>query len=168
MIRERVAKAAMKRFSIKNVIIAVLAVLGIVFLALAIDLGNVICKRDASVNTSVEKREVRFYKDGDNWYADIPQHTQQQNQMVAGADALLDTVADGRGKVSVVLSADIATPDEWQMHLHIVEHDKYGATYRVRTAGQPSSRLIWLCNVTHTVFGGEHPTDIYIHSIKAE
>ncbi|MBQ9430124.1 MAG: hypothetical protein IJU44_01085 [Kiritimatiellae bacterium] len=158
----------MKRFSIKNVIIAVLAVLGIVFLALAIDLGNVICKRDASVNTSVEKREVRFYKDGDNWYADIPQHTQQQNQMVAGADALLDTVADGRGKVSVVLSADIATPDEWQMHLHIVEHDKYGATYRVRTAGQPSSRLIWLCNVTHTVFGGEHPTDIYIHSIKAE
>ena len=49
--------------------------------------------------------------------------------------------------------------------LMIVEHDKYGATYRVKAKNRSGFRLAWLCNVAHTVFGGEHPTDIYIHSI---
>ncbi len=123
-------------------------------------------RRDTGIDTSVEKREVRFYKDGGNWYADVPQHTQAQNQMVAGADLLLDYVACGGNGVSVVLSADIPSPGEWLMHLHIVEHDRFGATYSVRDAGQEPTRLIWLCNVMHTVFGGEHPEDIYIHSIS--
>ena len=123
-------------------------------------------RRDTGIDTSVRNREVRFYRDGGNWYADVPQHTQAQNQMVAGADLLLDSVAGGGNSVSVVLSADVASPGEWQMHLHIVEHDMYGATYRVHVAGRKSTRLIWLCNVMHTVFGGEHPEDIYIHSIR--
>ena len=64
--------------------------------------------------------------------------------------------------------SDIPNPDEWKLHLHIVEHDKFGATYKVKAAGQDGTQLAWLCNVMHTVFGGEHPTDIYIHSITAK
>ncbi|MBR1920481.1 MAG: hypothetical protein IJ829_00600 [Kiritimatiellae bacterium] len=134
----------------------------------AVGLGLVLCRRDARVDTSVVQKEIRFYKESGRWYADVPQHTQAQNQMVAGADALLDALADGRGRVAVVLSADVADPGDWRMWLHIVEHDRYGATYRVTVAGEPATRLIWLCNVMHTVFGGEHPTDVYVHSISVE
>lgn len=28
--------------------------------------------------------------------------------------------------------------------------------------------LVWLCNQTEKFVGGEHPVDIYIHSILAE
>ena len=74
----------------------------------------------------------------------------------------------GADEVFVVLSSDIPNPDEWKLHLHIVEHDKFGATYKVKAAGQEGVQIAWLCNVMHTVFGGEHPTDIYIHSISTK
>lgn len=41
-----------------------------------------------NTNTRVERKELRFYKDGDGWYADVAGHTQAQNRMVAGADRL--------------------------------------------------------------------------------
>ena len=105
---------------------------------------------------------------GTEWFADVPQHTKAENQMVAGADTLLEEVSDGADEVFVVLSSDIPNPDEWKLHLHIVEHDKFGATYKVKAAGQEGVQIAWLCNVMHTVFGGEHPTDIYIHSISTK
>ena len=36
-----------------------------------------------------------------------------------------------------------------------------------RNKGFLLPRPAWLCNVTHTVFGGEHPRTIYIHSVAA-
>ena len=39
---------------------------------------------------------------------------------------------------------------------------------RAKAAEQEGVQIAWLCNVMHTVFGGEHPTDIYIHSITAK
>ena len=124
--------------------------------------------RTAGVDTSTERKSLRFYRSGTEWFADVPQHTKAENQMVAGADTLLDQVSNGADEVFVVLSSDIPNPGEWKLHLHLVEHDKYGATYKVKAAGQDGTQLAWLCNVTHTVFGGEHPTDIYIHSITAK
>ncbi|MBR4258727.1 MAG: hypothetical protein IKQ17_06845 [Kiritimatiellae bacterium] len=124
--------------------------------------------RTAGVDTSTERKSLRFYRSGTEWFADVPQHTKAENQMVAGADTLLDRVSNGADEVFVVLSSDIPNPGEWKLHLHIVEHDKYGATYRVKAAGRDGTQLAWLCNVMHTVFGGEHPTDIYIHSITAK
>ena len=124
--------------------------------------------RTAGVDTSTERKSLRFYRSGAKWFADVPQHTKAENQMVAGADTLLEEVSGGAGEVFVVLSSDIPNPGEWKLHLHIVEHDKYGATYRVKAAGRDGTQLAWLCNVMHTVFGGEHPTDIYIHSSTAK
>ena len=144
------------------------AVLIGVFVGVAAALCMTLSCRDTSVDTSGVRKEVRFYKELDSWYADVPQHTQAENRTVAGADALLDDVAGGRSKVSVVVSPDVEDPGAWNMHLHLVEHDRIGATYKVTTAGDSSTRMAWLCNVMHTVFGGEHPTDIYGHSIKVE
>ena len=124
--------------------------------------------RTEGAYTSTVRKELRFYRSGTEWFADVPQHTKAENQMVAGADTLLDEVSGGADEVKVVLSSDVENPGEWKLHLHLVEHDRYGATYKVTAAGQSGSQLSWLCNVMHTVFGGEHPTDIYIHTISAK
>jgi len=127
-----------------------------------------ICRpRATGFNTSFEKKTLRFYRDGTEWFADVPQHGKAENRMVAGADKLLEDISGGKGEVFAVFSADVGNPDEWKLHLHLVEHDKFGATYSVKVAGKAVLRAAWLCNVTHTVCGGEHPTDIYVHSISA-
>ena len=147
--------------------IAVCAVVGTVVIG-ALLACCFLRSRTTGVDTSTVRKEIRFYRSGTEWFADVPQHTKAENQMVAGADTLLEEVSDGADEVFVVLSSDIPNPDEWKLHLHIVEHDKFGATYKVKAAGQEGVQIAWLCNVMHTVFGGEHPTDIYIHSITAK
>ncbi len=124
--------------------------------------------RRTDVSTQVECKTLRFYKQSGKWFADVAGHTQAQNQMVAGADTLLEKIAGGKSEVTLVCSSDIKKPGEWKLHLHLVEHDKYGATYRVKQAEGDGWSLAWLCNVTHDVFGGEHPQDIYIHSFTTK
>ena len=147
--------------------IAVLTLVGVVAIG-GLILWSLTTDRRTDVSTRVERKSLRFYRQGTEWFADVAGHTQAQNQMVAGADTLLDVMSDGGSEVKVVLSADLDNPDEWILHLHLVEHDKFGATYRVKRAKGGGSSLAWLCNVTHDVFGGEHPEDIYVHSIDVK
>ena len=85
-------------------------------LALAIALCFFLRTRTQGVDTSTEMRSLRFYRSGAEWFADVPQHTQAENQMVAGADTLLDEVSGGSDEVKVVISSDIANPSEWKLH----------------------------------------------------
>lgn len=144
-----------------------LTIVGVVVIG-GLILWSLTTDRRTDVSTRVERKSLRFYKQGEEWFADVAGHTQWQNRMVAGADTLLDVISAGGLEVKVVLSADLENPDEWMIHLHLVEHDKFGATYRVKRAKEDGSSLAWLCNVTHDVFGGEHPEDIYVHSIDAK
>ena len=144
-----------------GVVVGVLVIGGLI-------LWSLTTERRTDVDTCVERKSLRFYKQGEEWFADVDGHTQAQNQMVAGADTLLDSVANGGTEVTAVLSSDMEHPGKWIIHLHLVEHDRYGATYRVKLAQTGDTSLAWLCNVTHDVFGGEHPTDIYIHSLDAK
>lgn len=120
-----------------------------------------------AVNTSSRNQNLRFFKQSGEWYADVPGHTLAQNRMVAGADTLLEGFANGGSEVRVVLSSDIEDPDAYRVRLTRIEHDPWGATYLAHIEGCALPRPAWLCNVTHDVFGGEHPRTIYIHSIKA-
>lgn len=123
--------------------------------------------KNAIDNQVVKNKELRFYKEGAEWFADVPEHTQAENRMVAGADVLIESFANGGNEVRIVLSADIDDPDPYQIRLKRIEHDCWGATYLAHIKGCLLPRAAWLCNVTHTVFGGEHPKTIYIHSIAA-
>ena len=147
--------------------IVALTVVGIVVIG-GLTLWVLTTDRRTDVETRVARKSLRFYKHGMEWFADVDGHTQAQNRMVAGADTLLDAISDGGSEVNVTLSADLDDPGEWMIRLHLVEHDKFGATYRVTHAKDEGSSLAWLCNVTHDVFGGEHPQDIYVHSIDAK
>ena len=122
---------------------------------------------NCNINTSVRNKTLRFFKQGTEWYADVPNHTLAQNRMVAGADTLLESMAHGGREVCVCMSADVEDPDAYRIKMKRIEHDPWGATYLAQLRGCALPRPAWLCNVTHDVFGGEHPKVIYIHSIAA-
>ncbi len=133
-------------------------------------------KHDETHPFNTARRDVTlvFYREEGAWYADVPGHTQAENRMVAGADRLIESFDQGGGRITVRLSADVAHPASYLIRLHRIEHDPFGATYWVSSGNAPDAPRIafaalpvaWLCTVTHSVFG-EHPRDIFIHSIES-
>ena len=105
----------------------------------------------------------RFFKLNSRWYADVSGHTLEENEMVCGADSLLDEISRLLNSSEVTLDLDVIPGESPFAVLYQIEHDGYGATYRVES--QLGSSLAWICNVTHDVLG-EHPMTIYINSIS--
>ena len=104
----------------------------------------------------------RFFKLDSRWYADVPGHTLAENEMVCGADSLLEEISTIVGSTEVTLDLDLDPGESPFAVLHQIEHDSCGATYRVES--QQDTTLAWICNVTHDVFG-EHPKTIYINNV---
>lgn len=128
---------------------------------------------DNKPNTTAANKRIVFLKDDAGWYADI-EGTRAQNAMVSGADRMIEALSGGGHRVEMVFSSDLADPGDHFMHLHRIEHDPWGATYRVsdgnagtapKFSGILGMPLAWLCNQTHRFIGGEHPVDIYVHSV---
>lgn len=105
----------------------------------------------------------RFFKLNSRWYADVPDHTLEENEMVCGADSLLDEISKFLNSPEVTLDLDTEAADFPFAILTQVEHDRDGATYKVESS--LTTELVWICNVTHDVLG-EHPKKIYINSIN--
>ena len=119
--------------------------------------------------------KVKFFKQDNRWYADIPNHTLEENEMVMGADIALDYLSDGKNEVILTLTDEYPG---WNTPLEFFrkEHDDEGATYSVsgillmglleevgkQFVGRPE---VWICNVTHDVFG-EHPEKIYLLKVE--
>lgn len=123
------------------------------------------------------KKTIRFFRidEGMNkgWYADVPGHALEDNEMVAGADTFLeevDKVLGGRGEVtlSVSDSCDVSS-SPFIAKLCMKSHDSEGASYVL--TGPIAEQYdavgfeLWICNVTHDVMG-EHPECIYIFDIQ--
>ena len=113
------------------------------------------------------KLVISFYKKRKCWYAEVPQHTEAQNMMVAGADEMCEVLANGHKRVTVTVigNNDVATSNESLISLEKVSQTKYGATYRMDAKVDLGGKLpaeCWLCNVTKTVFGSNHPRYIEI------
>ena len=117
-------------------------------------------------------KRIAFYKDGDEWFADVPEYSREDNQMVAGADTFLDLLSTKLLDNDFVVAMNVSDDNEtgnYIIKLVRKSHDDDGATYVV--TGQLATDLgifgeeIWLCNVMHTVMGC-HPESIYIHSIE--
>ena len=119
-------------------------------------------------------KRIAFYKDGNEWFADVPEHSREDNQMVAGADTFLDLLSRKLLDNGFVVAMNVSDDNEtgnYIIKLVRKSHDDDGATYVV--TGRLATNLgvlgeeIWLCNVMHTVMG-EHPESIYIHSIDRD
>lgn len=120
-------------------------------------------------------KTIRFFKLNDaanaGWYADVPNHTLEENQMVAGSDDFLEQVlslTENTNEVFITLS-DNNECGSFLVKLIMHSHNQWGATYIV--TGPLAEKYgavgfeLWICNVTHDVLG-EHPKSIYIHEIK--
>ena len=127
---------------------------------------------------------VRFFKQDGKWYADVPNHTLEENEMVMGADIALEYLAEERTELFITLTDEYPG---WNVPLELKrkDHDDEGAYYTVSgllfmdfmiTYSEKSGNMplwggfkpeVWICNVTHDVFG-EHPERIYITKIESK
>ena len=121
--------------------------------------------------------KLRFFKQDNKWYVDVPNHTLEENEMVA--DTVLDLIADNKDEVILTLS------DEDDKHsmltMTIKEHDSEGAYYTISgflynkfldlfdldssSVSFDITNEIWVCNVTHDVFD-TYPNNIYVLNVK--
>lgn len=117
----------------------------------------------------------RFFKQDGKWYADVANHTLEENEMVMGADLALDLISEGHNEVTLDLTTQTENDDPL-ISFTLKTHDNNGAYYVVNgplyrqyiesilplLGGRVPE--IWICNVTHDVFG-EHPETIYVNGI---
>jgi hypothetical protein len=108
---------------------------------------------------------LTFVKEKKKWYIDLPNWTGRKSalQMVAGADTLLDYMAEG--KTEVVLHASENKFDGCETLTLINKCFWNGADYKIDTYKNYQLNLkLWLCDVTKVVLGG-FPEKIYFIKI---
>lgn len=95
-------------------------------------------------------KELKFNKEKNQWYIDIPEWTgsKAELEMVAGADTLLDYLADNKDTVTVIASESIL---DNTICLQKTEDLSNGANYKV--FGCDVVDKLWLCDVTKYVYG---------------
>ena len=124
------------------------------------------------------EKVIKFFKQDDKWYADIPNHTLEENEMVMGADIALEYLAEGRTELFITLADEYPG---WNVPLELKrkDHDNEGAYYTVsgllfmdfieKLQNMPLwgrfEPEVWICNVTHDIFGC-HPKNIYLLKIE--
>ena len=109
-----------------------------------------------------------FYKDEyGGWYIDLPEYLVQGGSkadlaMVAGADTMLDIIAEGASSVTITMDT---TPFEGADALNPIrlrDPSTGGAGYVMHAfEGKVVNGEMWLCAVTEFVFGGM-PEWIYV------
>ena len=110
-----------------------------------------------------EGRVITFYKENNKWYADIPNHIKEENEMVCGADTMLEMLANGNSTIELLIT-EFALSGTDPIFCSIKEHDEDGAWYNVyHENGQKCYGEIWLCNVMHDVTN-EHPKEFYVYT----
>ena len=130
-----------------------------------------------TINLVFMETKLRFFKQDNKWYADVPNHTLDENEMVA--DTALDLIADNKDEVILTLSDE---DDKYSMlTMTIKEHDSEGAYYTISgflynkfldlfdldssSVSFDITNEIWVCNVTHDVFD-TYPNNIYVLNVK--
>ncbi len=126
------------------------------------------------------KTKLKFFKQDGRWYADVPEHSLEDNEMVLGADEMCELLSKGKDSFEVEMESgfilNIDEPKQCLLKLTRLKHDDDGATYSLSgylfneimdaVVSEDAAPIltVWLCNVTHTVFG-EHPEVIWITKI---
>ena len=116
-------------------------------------------KKELESKKLPEGYPVSFYKRNSKWYADIPNHTEEENEMVCGADIMLEELSGGKDEIKVLITFE-KLPNSNPICFYLKEHDDNGAWYYV-TANEKEYGEVWICNVTHDVLG-EHPQEFYV------
>ena len=113
-------------------------------------------------------RTLEFYKESDGrWYVDLPEWEGEKAdlEMVAGADSMLEYMAEGEGRVKVLMSTDRFDGADRLKFLREADEVNNGAYYALDSyRGVDINLNMWLCDVTKFVFGG-FPKSIHIQRV---
>ena len=120
------------------------------------------CDRYWKMETSM--KFLSFAKDEESrWYMMLPEWEGEHAdlEMVAGADTMLDIIAQGETEVRLTISEDRF--DEWTYELSFLRNSLGGAAYKLTTASMYSDLMfeVWLCHVIKFVYG-KIPKTLYI------
>ena len=115
-------------------------------------------------------KKIRFYNRDGRWYADIFEYleqggTEEECEMVSGADIWLDFISKGKENIILKLSTSEILNEKLEF-IENNEDEEYGAFYIAREyKEEPHNFILWICPVTLFVFG-EYPKTIYYEIIK--
>jgi hypothetical protein len=83
--------------------------------------------------------KLKFYKKDDRWYADVPGHTEEENEMVAGSDEFLDYISKGKSEITLEIS-DIPKQN---LRIDVVLNSENAKKYNL-DSGEIRPMLDWL------------------------
>lgn len=110
-------------------------------------------------------KKLKFYKETDgSWFVYLPEWegSLADLQMIAGADTMLDIMAEGEKEVRLILSEKHFDNSDVLEFKSLAEDLGNGAYYKLeKYRGIEISHELWLCDVTLFVFG-KFPEKIYI------
>jgi len=111
--------------------------------------------------------KYNFYKKHDNrWYISLPEFngSEEEREMVAGADIMLDIISEGSKSVDLELSLK-EKPDFNELMLVKTNSLEEGGYYILKSYKNIMHNFdIWLCSVTLFVFG-KYPSKIFFKKI---
>lgn len=108
--------------------------------------------------------KIRFYNRDGRWFADLPAYieaggTEDDCEMVAGADVWLKLLSKGKDTIFLEISTD--APLQEKLNLYHTDNDENGAYYIAYEYKEESiNHQLWLCAVTMFLFG-EYPHTIH-------
>lgn len=110
----------------------------------------------------------RFYKESDGgWFIDLPEYLSQGGSkedlaMVAGADTMLDTIAQGPDQVTITMDTEPFDGADELILIRIVDPAIGGGDYLMKSfENKEVNQEMWLCSVTKFVFG-DIPLKIFV------
>ena len=112
----------------------------------------------------------RFVKEGYDWYIELPEYlaaggSKGDLAMVAGADTMLDIMAEGNGSVTLQIDTHPFPGADLVERTEICDPSMGGGYYLMPSFnGKPLQHRMWLCDVTNFVFGNL-PEKIYIKKL---
>jgi rubrerythrin len=110
-------------------------------------------------------RKLKFYKEADErWYVELPEWegSKADLEMVAGADTMLNYMAEGNNYVNLHLSEEAFDGADKLEFIRIATEIGNGAHYIMRSyAGIEFNLEMWICDVCMFVFN-KFPMNIYL------
>jgi hypothetical protein len=109
--------------------------------------------------------KIRFYKEEEKWYADIPDYINQggskdELEMVSGADIWLSFLSERGEEITLEISLNPFEGFEAKLLYVGDSNQKIEGEYLV----YPDIHYLWLCSVTVWLFG-EYPQSIYYKTV---
>lgn len=105
-------------------------------------------------------RNIKFYWKEGRCYADVPEFSEAENEMIAGANIWLSSLAGGALPIELEVSN---LPLEGSSKIHQICADNFGTTYFLE---ENPDFLLWLCKVNNFVWGGTAPSTIYYKVVE--